>query len=89
MHRPTRAALATAAPAAVLAVRVAPLRYMPLNRWSTGTYDYVFQHTRRFDRTKPGLRLRSASSAASSADRGYSMTPAYARLSTTVPSTTR
>jgi hypothetical protein len=34
------------------------LRYMPLRRWSTGTYDYYFQHTRRFDRSKPGVRLR-------------------------------
>lgn len=34
------------------------LRYMPLRRWSTGTYDYVFQQTRRFDRTKPGVQLR-------------------------------
>ena len=34
------------------------LRYMPLRRWSTGTYDYYFQHTRRFDRRKPGVRLQ-------------------------------
>jgi hypothetical protein len=34
------------------------LRYMPLRRWSTGIYDYYFQHTRRFDRTKPGVKLR-------------------------------
>lgn len=34
------------------------LRYMPLRRWSTGTYDYYFQHTRRFDRTKPGVKLQ-------------------------------
>lgn len=34
------------------------LRYMPLRRWGTGTYDYYFQHTRRFDRSKPGVKLR-------------------------------
>ena len=34
------------------------MRYMPLRRWSTGTYDYYFQHSRRFDRTQPGVRLR-------------------------------
>ena len=34
------------------------LRYMPLRRWSTGTYDYYFQHTRRFDRREPGVKLQ-------------------------------
>ena len=34
------------------------LRYMPLRRWTTGSYDYYFQHTRRFDRSQPGVRLR-------------------------------
>ena len=34
------------------------LRYMPLRRWSAGTYDYYFQHTSRFDRSKPGVRLQ-------------------------------
>ena len=34
------------------------MRYMPLRRWSTGTYDYMFQHSRRYDRTKPGVRLQ-------------------------------
>ena len=34
------------------------LRYMPLRRYSTGVYDYYFQHTRRFDRSQPAVRLR-------------------------------
>ena len=34
------------------------LRYMPLRRYSAGTYEYVFQHTRRFDATAPGVLLR-------------------------------
>ena len=34
------------------------MRYMPLRRYSTGTYDYYFQHTKRFDRSEPGVRLR-------------------------------
>jgi hypothetical protein len=34
------------------------LRYMPLRRYSTGAYDYIFQHTRRFDPSEPGVRLR-------------------------------
>jgi hypothetical protein len=34
------------------------MRYMPLRRYSTGTYDYYFQHSRRFDRSQPGVRLR-------------------------------
>jgi len=34
------------------------LRYMPLRRWSSGTYTYEFQQSRRFDRTKPRVQLR-------------------------------
>ena len=34
------------------------MRYMPLRRYSSGTYDYFFQQSRRYDRTKPGVRLR-------------------------------
>lgn len=34
------------------------LRYMPLRRYSTGLYDYYFQHARRFDRAQPFVRLR-------------------------------
>ena len=34
------------------------MRYMPLRRWSTGTYDYYFQHTRRYDRSELAVRLR-------------------------------
>jgi hypothetical protein len=34
------------------------LKYMPLRSWRTGTYDYYFQHTRRFDRRQPGVRLQ-------------------------------
>jgi hypothetical protein len=34
------------------------MRYMPLRRYRTGTYDYYFQHTRRFDRSAPAVRLR-------------------------------
>jgi hypothetical protein len=35
------------------------LRYMPLRRWSTGTYDYWFSNTRRFrsSRTLYGYRI--------------------------------
>jgi hypothetical protein len=33
------------------------MRYMPLRRYSTGTYDYYFQHTKRFDRSAPGVKL--------------------------------
>jgi hypothetical protein len=33
------------------------LRYMPLKRYSTGTYDYYFQHSRKFDRSQPGVKL--------------------------------
>ncbi len=34
------------------------LRYMPLRRWSSGTYTYEFQQSRRFDRRKPRVQLR-------------------------------
>lgn len=34
------------------------LRYMPLRRYSTGNYDYVFQHGRKFDPAQPGVLLR-------------------------------
>lgn len=34
------------------------LRYMPLRRYSSGTYTYEFQQSRRFDRTKPRVQLR-------------------------------
>lgn len=34
------------------------LRYMPLARWSSGTYTYEFQQSRRFDRKKPRVQLR-------------------------------
>jgi hypothetical protein len=34
------------------------LKYMPLRRYSTGVYDYYFQHTKRFDRSEPAVRLR-------------------------------
>jgi hypothetical protein len=33
------------------------MRYMPLERYSTGTYDYYFQHTKRFDATAPRVKL--------------------------------
>jgi hypothetical protein len=33
------------------------LRYMPLRSYRTGTYDYYFQHTKKFDRTAPGVKL--------------------------------
>ena len=36
------------------------LRYMPVRRFSTGTYEYWFQLSRRFDRTQPSVRLRIA-----------------------------
>jgi hypothetical protein len=34
------------------------MRYMPLRRFSSGTYDYYFQQSRRFSRKQPGVRLR-------------------------------
>jgi hypothetical protein len=34
------------------------LRYLPLDRYRTGTYEYWFQMSRRFDRDAPGVRLR-------------------------------
>lgn len=36
------------------------MRYMPLRRFSSGTYDYVFQHAKRFDRSQPGVKLSVA-----------------------------
>jgi hypothetical protein len=34
------------------------LRYMPLRRFSSGTYDYVFQMSSKYDRRAPSVRLR-------------------------------
>ena len=34
------------------------LRYMPLRRYTSGTYTYEFQQSRRFDRAKPRVQLR-------------------------------
>jgi hypothetical protein len=39
----------TSAPCGTLTKR---MRFMPLRRYSTGTYRYYFSHSRRFDRTK-------------------------------------
>jgi len=36
------------------------MRFMPVRRFSTGTYEYWFQLTRKFDRTQPSVRLRIA-----------------------------
>jgi hypothetical protein len=33
------------------------MRYMPLRTYRTGVYDYYFQHTPRFDRSQPGVKL--------------------------------
>lgn len=33
------------------------MRYMPLKSYSTGTYDYYFQHTSKFDRNAAGVKL--------------------------------
>ena len=34
------------------------LRYMPLRRWSTGTYSYEFQQSRRYQADEPRIQLR-------------------------------
>jgi hypothetical protein len=34
------------------------LRYMPLRRWSTGTYTYEFQQSKRFQADRPRVQLR-------------------------------
>lgn len=33
------------------------MKYMPLRRYSTGVYDYYFQHSKKFDRSQPGVKL--------------------------------
>jgi hypothetical protein len=33
------------------------MRYMPLRSYRTGRYDYYFQHTRKYDRTAPRVKL--------------------------------
>jgi hypothetical protein len=46
-------------PTGVCGLVTRKLRYMPLRRWSTGTYDYWFSNTRRFrsSRTLYGYRI--------------------------------
>ena len=34
------------------------LRYMPLRRWSTGTYQYEFQQSKRYEADQPRVQLR-------------------------------
>jgi hypothetical protein len=54
----TRGTFRIGVPAAPCGTAARRLRYMPLRRWSTGSYTYEFQQSKRFDRKKPRVQLR-------------------------------
>jgi hypothetical protein len=56
----TRGSFRIGRPAAPCGTASRRLRYMPLRSWSTGTYTYEFQQSRRFRSDKPRVQLRIA-----------------------------